>query len=54
MSREICCEKCGELKPMHAEDVLMGFKRRRIVIERVQKPDDLAIRTYEDGVARQG
>lgn len=33
MSRKIVCPECGELKPMHLEDVARGFKRRRIWIK---------------------
>lgn len=49
MSRKILCEKCGVLKPMHPEDVLMGFKRRRVQIGLAKKPDGLDVKIYEDG-----
>ena len=29
MSRVILCETCGRLKPMHPEDVVAGWQRRR-------------------------
>jgi hypothetical protein len=31
---------------MHPEDVMMGFNRRRVVIERARKPQDHAISTF--------
>lgn len=46
MSRSIYCEKCGELQPMHAEDVAMGFHRRRVEIM-AKKPAELERKTYE-------
>lgn len=42
MIRTIHCEKCGVLKPMHPEDVAMGFLRRRLIFKGV-KPADHAI-----------
>lgn len=32
MTRKILCLSCGTLKPMHPEDVLMGWHRRRVEI----------------------
>lgn len=29
MSRKILCPTCGELKPMHPQDVVTGIQRRR-------------------------
>lgn len=49
MSRKIVCEKCGVLKPMHPEDVAMGFHQRRVVIDRCVKPADLSVNIYENG-----
>lgn len=48
MSRRILCEKCGvrENKPMHPEDVMNGFHRRRVEI-RAKKPAVLQIKTYQ-------
>jgi len=30
--RSLYCEKCGPVKPLHPEDVALGFKRRRVTI----------------------
>lgn len=38
MTRRIYCETCGVLKPMHPEDVMAGFQRRRVEL-RAKKPD---------------
>lgn len=39
MKREIVCTKCGELRPMHPEDVMNGFHRRRTVLQ-AKRPSD--------------
>ncbi len=45
MSRKILCEQCGVLTPMHPEDVLNGFQRRRVEI-RAKKPADHHVDFY--------
>lgn len=32
MKRDIYCERCGVLKPMHPKDVVNGLQRRRVHI----------------------
>ena len=49
MSRRINCQACHDkCRPMHSEDVAMGFHQRIVAIE-AKKPEKHGLKIYGDG-----
>lgn len=56
MSRKILCSVCGVIKPMHPEDVVNGFHRRRTILQKLNQPVmcDLCGNVIEPGKMKHG